>query len=203
VTRAQERIGARIDELPAGSLRRQLLEGARRFKSSWVEFARLLAEVRRQGAWKEWGWPSFEAYCAKELFIRRQTAEKLTQSYGFLERHEPRLAREEGTRAPPFEVVEVLSRAEAQGRLPAGGWRELRDELLERPPQPRELSRQLAERYGAEEPPEPPPPAERLRRLASAARRVAEGCAAERSIPRALAERFRALAAELEELSDR
>jgi len=203
MTRSRERIAARIEELPAGSLRRELLEGARRFKSSWVEFARLLAEVRRQGAWKEWGWPSFEAYCAKELFIRRQTAEKLTQSYGFLEKHEPRLAREDGTRAPPFEVVEVLSRAEEQGRLPAGGWRELRDEILERPPQPRELARQLDERYGPEEPAAPPPAADRLRRLAAAARRVADGCAADRSVPRQLAERFRALAAELEELSER
>ena len=32
--------------------------------------------------------------------------------------------------APPFEVIEVLSRAEAAGRLSADGWRELRDEVL-------------------------------------------------------------------------
>jgi len=202
VSETGRKMAARIEDLPAGSFRRQVLEGARRFKASWVELGRLLVEVRRRGSWREWGWGSFEAYCAKELFIRRQTAEKLTLSYGFLERHEPELAVGGGTasRAPPFEVIEVLSRAEAQGRLPAGGWKELRDEVLERTPAAAALSRQLSERYGPEERPPPPAPAERLRRLAAAARRVAEACSAERGVPRALAGRARALAEELEAL---
>jgi hypothetical protein len=203
VSQTEAKLSARIEDLPAGSFRRQVLEGARRFKASWVELGRLLSEVRRRGAFREWGFDSFEAYCAKELFIRKQTAEKLTLSYGFLERHEPELARGEGDtpRAPPFEVIEVLSRAEAQGRLPAGGWKELRDEVLERPPGAAALSRQLTEKYGPEERPPPPPPAERLRRLAGAARRVAEGCGAEKGVPRAVAERARDLADELEELA--
>ena len=126
MSKAVERIAARIEDLPEGSLRRRVLEGARRFKSSWVELARLLSQVRRQEAWREWGFPSFERYCARELFLRKATADKLTASYGFLERHEPELARAREPRgAPPFEVIEVLSRAEAAGRLPAGGWRRL------------------------------------------------------------------------------
>ena len=197
---ANRQIAARIEELPAGSFRRTVLEGARRFKASWVEFAKLLSEVKRQGSWREWGFSSFEEYCGRELFIRRQTAEKLTLSYGFLERHEPDLAGEGARRAPPFEVIEVLSRAEAQGRLPAGGWRELREEVLERPPAPGALSRQLEERYGPEERARPPA-AERLRRLALAARRIASACAADRSVPRALAGKASELAEELEALS--
>jgi hypothetical protein len=200
VSDPRARIAARIDELPEGSLRRTLLEGARRFKASWVEFARLLSEVKRGGQWREWGFESFEAYCSRELFIRRQTAEKLTLSYGFLERHEPDLARQPETRAPPFEVVEVLSRAEAQGRLPAGGWRELRDQVLERPPPAAALSRQLAERYGPEERPRPPA-AERLGRLAAAARRLAAACAADRAVPRDVAARAAALADRLDALA--
>jgi hypothetical protein len=200
MTGTGRKMAARIEELPEGSFRRTVLEGARRFKASWVEFARLLSEVKRKGAWREWGFDSFEGYCSRELFIRKQTAEKLTLSYGFLERHEPELARDESRRAPPFEVVEVLSRAEAQGRLPAGGWRELRDEVLEAPPQPGALSRQLAERYGPEERPRPPQ-AERIARLAAAARRVARACAEEKSVPRALAQRASDLADEIEALS--
>lgn len=200
MTDATRRIAARIEELPEGSFRRTVLEGARRFKASWVEFARLLSEVRRKESWRPWGFASFEEYCGRELFIRRQTAEKLTLSYGFLERHEPDLAGEEARRAPPFEVIEVLSRAEAQGRLPAGGWRELREEVLERPPTAGALSRQLDERYGPEEKARPPPP-ERLRRLAAAARRVARACAEDRSVPRALAQKASDLAEELEALS--
>lgn len=200
MTDARRRMAARIEELPEGSFRRTVLEGARRFKASWVEFARLLSEVRRKESWRPWGFGSFEEYCGRELFIRRQTADKLTLSYGFLERHEPELAGEEARRAPPFEVVEVLSRAEAQGRLPAGGWRELREEVLERPPTAGALSRQLDQRYGPEEKARPPPP-ERLRRLAAAARRVARACAQDRSVPRALAQRASDLAEELEALS--
>ncbi|HET6924072.1 MAG TPA: hypothetical protein VFI16_13075, partial [Anaeromyxobacteraceae bacterium] len=133
MSKAAERIAARLEDLPEGSLRRLVLEGARRFKASRVELARLLAQVRRQGPWREWGFASFESYCARELFIRRQTADKLTASYGFLERHEPEMARAREPRAaPPFEVIEVLSRAEAAGRLPDGGYQDLRPEVLER-----------------------------------------------------------------------
>jgi hypothetical protein len=199
VTGTTDRLAARAEELPQGSLRRKVLEGARRFKAAWVDFARLLAEVRRGELWREWGYPSFERYCTGELFIKKATAEKLTASYGFLERHEPRIAEGRGGdgSAPPFEVIEVLSRAEANGRLDAAGWRELRDEVLERPPTPASMNRTLTEKYGP--PPAPPRPGkeERLGRLAAQARRLAEACAAEGGIPKAVAARAEALADEL------
>lgn len=198
-----ERLAARIEELPEGSMRRRVLEGARRFKASWVEFARLLSQVRSEGSWREWGYPSFEAYCSRELFVRRQTADKLTLSYGFLERHEPQLARAREVRsAPPFEVIEVLSRAEAAGRLPASDYADLREELLERSPTAAALSRRLSERFG----PAPHPRADervRLERLAAAARRLAEGCRAEKAVPREVAGRAEALAGEIAELLSR
>ncbi len=201
--RAAREIAARIEELPEGSLRRRALEGARRFKASWVEFGRLLSQVRREGLWREWGFASFEAYCTRELFIRRSTAEKLTLSYGFLEKHEPEMARAREPRAAPaFEVIEVLSRAEAAGRLPASAWAGMRDEVLEAPT-PAAVSRRLEERLGP--PPSPPRPgrAERLARLAALARRVAAACRGEEAVPRALAERAAALAGELEDLAER
>jgi hypothetical protein len=199
--KAGESLAARAEALPEGSTRRRVLEGARRFKAAWVEFARLLSEVRRGELWREWGYPSFERYCAAELFIRQATAEKLTASFGFLERHEPRLAQGLGDeKAPPFEVIEVLSRAEAAGRLSADGWRELRDEVIERPPTAAGMTRALAEKFGPEPKAPRPPRGERLARLAAAARRVAEACAAEGSIPRAITTRAEALAEELERL---
>ncbi len=196
-----ESLAARAEALPPGSTRRQVLEGARRFKAAWVEFARLLSEVRRGELWRGWGYPSFDRYCAGELFIRKATAEKLAASYGFLERHEPSLAKGLGDeKAPPFEVIEVLSRAEAAGRLSADGWRELRDEVFDRAPTRAAVTRALAEKYGPEPKPSSPPRGERLARLAGAARRVAEGCAAEGSIPKAVASRAEELAGELERL---
>jgi len=201
VTKAARQMAARIEELPPGSLRRTVLEGARRFKASWVELGRLLSEVKRKGSYREWGFEEFESYCTRELFIRKQTAEKLTLSYGFLERHEPDLARDPGRPAPPFEVIDLLSRAEAQGRLPAGSWRELRDEVLDNPPPAGALARQLTDKYGPPEKPPRPPPAERLEKLAAAAGRVAAACAAEKAVPKGLSERAAELARALEALA--
>jgi len=67
VTGAGESLAARAEALPPGSTRRRVIEGARRFKAAWVEFARLLSEVRRGELWREWGYPSFDRYCAAEL----------------------------------------------------------------------------------------------------------------------------------------
>lgn len=201
MTATEEKLAARAEDLPEGSTRRRVLEGARHFKAAWVEFGRLLAEVRGKELWRGWGYPSFERYCSKELFIRSGTADKLTRSYGFLERHEPELARARGeSRAPPFEVIEVLSRAEDAGRLPAGGWRELRDEVLERPPTPAAMNRKLTDKYGPPRPAPPRPEAERLSRLAATAQRLAQACAEEESVPRALARRAADLAGEIEAL---
>lgn len=200
MTSTAEKLSARAEDLPAGSVRRRVLEGARRFKAAWVEFGKLLAEVKRAELWKEWGFPSFERYCSKELFIRPATAEKLTAGYMFLERHEPAIAGARGeTRAPSFEVIEVLSRAEAAGRLSDSGWRELRDEVLERPPAPAALEKRLTERFGP--PPKPPAPsrAERLERIAALARRLAGACEDD-AVPRGVAKRVEELAAELEAL---
>jgi hypothetical protein len=204
VTGTADKLAAKAEALPPGSLRRRALEGAKRFKAAWVEFARLLVEVRRGETWREWGYPSFDKYCAAELFIKKATADKLSASYGFLERHEPRLAEGRGdSAAPPFEVIEVLSRAEQAGRLSAAGWRELRDEVIDRPPTPAALNRTLTEKFGP--PPAPPRPSkdERMAKLAAAARRLAEACAEEKGVPEEVAGHADDLADELEALVGR
>lgn len=204
MTLTAEKLAARAGDLPEGSLRREVLEGARRFKSAWVELGRLLVGVKRKELWREWGHPSFERYCSKELFIRSATADKLTASYGFLERHEPDLARERSDgRAPSFEVIEVLSRAEAAGRLSDTGWRELRDEVLDRPPTPAAMNKRLTEKFGPPPAAPTPPKADRLEKLAAAARRLADACREEGAVPRAVAQRAVDLAGEIEGLLDR
>jgi hypothetical protein len=201
-TGAVSRLDARIGELAEGSLRRKVLESARRFKASWVELGRMLAQVRREEAWKEWGFASFEAYCAKELFLRRATAEKLALSYGFLERHEPELARARELRSvPPFEVIEVLSRAEAAGRLDGRTWGEMRDDVIDGEAGRADVNRRIEERFGP--PPRPPAPAaeERMARLAGLARRLAEACEGEKDVPAALRRSARELADALDRLA--
>ncbi|HZZ83007.1 MAG TPA: hypothetical protein VFE30_00565 [Anaeromyxobacteraceae bacterium] len=195
-----EKLGARAEELPEQSLRRKVLEGAQRFKSAWVEFGRLLSQVKREALWREWGYPSFDAYCAKELFIRKQTAEKLTLSYGFLERHEPAAAEPNPPKPPPsFEVIEVLSRAEATGRLPAEGYQELRDQVWDAP-SAAAVNRQLTERFGPAPRPAPPEEGERLVKLLALARRLAQALRGDEAVPKLVAERAEALAEDIEEL---
>ena len=199
---ASEKIAARIEELPEGSFRRRVLESARRFKLSWVELGRQLSQVKKEQLWEEWGFASFASYCAKELFIRKQTAEKLTVSYAFLERHEPDLARLREQRAPPaFEVIDVLSRAEAAGRLDDQGYRDLRGEIWERATTPAAVGRALTERYGPPPKKGTPRARERLWHLAAGARRLADECRGEKTIPPALAQRAESLARDLEDLA--
>jgi len=201
-SKAAAGVESRIGVLPEGSLRRRVLESVRRFRASWVELGRLLVQVKREGAWEEWGHASFEAYCTKELFLKRATAEKLTLSYAFLERREPDVVRAREVReAPPFEVIEVLSRADAAGRLDERSWEEMREAVLDGEAGRAEVSRRIAERFGPEPRPEPPPAQERLRRLAQAARRVADACDAEREVPPALRRHARELAEALDRLA--
>jgi hypothetical protein len=201
-TGAVSKLDARIGELQEGSLRRKVLESARRFKASWVDLGRMLAQVRREEAWREWGWSSFEDYCTKELFLRRATAEKLALSYGFLERHEPEMARARELRSvPPFEVIEVLSRAEAAGRMDGDAWGEMRAGVLDGEAGKAEVSRKIAERFGPPPKPAQPSAEERVARIAGLARRLAEACEGERQVPTPLRRAARDLADALDRLA--
>jgi hypothetical protein len=201
-TGAVSRLDARIGELPEGSLRRKVLESARRFKASWVDLGRMLAQVRREEAWREWGHENFEDYCTKELFLRRATAEKLALSYGFLERHEPELARARDVRsAPPFEVIEVLSRAEAAGRMDGKTWSQLRNGVMDGEAGRADVNRAIAERFGPTPRAPAPTPEERVARIAGAARRLAEACEGDKEIPAALRRAARDLADALDRLA--
>ena len=94
----------------------------------------------------------------------------------------------------------MLSRAEAAGRLSQAGWRELREDVLERPPTPAAMDRKILERFGAAAPPPQPSKAERIEKLAALARRLAAACQDDPAMPRPLAQRAADLAGEIEEL---
>jgi hypothetical protein len=194
-------LAQKASQVPPGTFRHTVLLAARRFKSTWVELGKLLVKVRDDGSFEEWGYASFEAYCAKELHIRKATADKLTRSFSFLNRHEPKAMNREDLRenAPAFEVVEVLADAEERGQLTATEYRDVRDSIWEPERPPSALRRELIERFP---PPASRPPADEivLRRLAHAAKRLAADLAACRRVPKAVSERAAALAEDVEEL---
>jgi hypothetical protein len=212
-TKGQAAVAMKAQEVEPGSFRHRVLTTAQKFKSSWVELGAMLVKVRNTGAWEQWGYSSFESYCSKELRIKKQTALKLTASYGFLARHE-RAVSEQYERAPldeaapeperpavpAFEVISVLAGAEERGQLGEKDYAELRESIWadERPAQ--QVARELSQRFPA--PPRPPPPIDlQLRRLAAAARRLASELRACQKVPSAVAERAEALAGDVEELA--
>jgi hypothetical protein len=197
-------VAAQKISAPAG-MRDVVRDAARRFKSSWVELGKLLVKVRDEALFTEWGHATFDAYCAKELHIRKGTADKLVRSFSFLSRHEPRVAEIDGAPerpafAPAFEVVEVLAGAEARGQLSAEEYRSIRDAIWDPERPVAEVRRELGDRFPR---PAPEPPAEdaQLRRLAGAARKLAAELKACRKIPARVADRAAALAEDVEEVA--
>lgn len=198
---AQEVISRKALEVEPGSFRHTVLLAARRFKSSWVELGKLLAKVRLEKAHEAWGYPTFEAYCLAELRIKKQTADKLTRNFGFLEKHEPQVMRapELAEAAPAFEVVEVLAQADQRGQLSADDYRSIRDSIWNQEKPTSTLRRELEARFPAPEVPREAPA--ELKRLWTQARRLATDLHSSASVPSAIRERADALASDLEALA--
>ena len=197
---AEEVITRKVTEVEPGSFRQTVLLAAKRFKSSWAELGKLLQKVRNDGTWEEWGYPSFETYCLSELRIKKQTADKLTRNFGFLEKHEPQVMRtpELAEAAPAFEVVEVLAQAEERGQLSAQEYKSIRDSIWNQEKPTSELRRDLVERFPAPE--QKPNDTAELKRLWGLAKRLSAELHAQRKVPAAVRERADALAVDLEEL---
>ena len=201
---AEEVITQKVSQVPPGSFRQTVLLAAKRFKSSWVELGKLLVKVRDGALYEEWGFETFEAYCLSEVRIRKSTAEKLTRSFSFLDKHEPRAMAQEDIveTAPAFEVVQVLADAEDRGKLSAQEYKSIRDSIWDQERPVSELRRELVEQF--------PPDATKaandsvhLKRMAAWARKLASELAGNKKVPRAMADRAEALAEEVEELAQK
>lgn len=199
-SRVEKELMESAKNVEPGTFRFEVLTAARRFKSSWTELGSMLVRVRKEASYEQWGYSTFEAYCLKELHIRRQTALKLTNSYAFLERHERELLEKPPEERPAFEVVEVLAKAEERGQLSDHEYQSLRDEIWKDERPPAAVVRDLTQRFPAPAPASPEP-AVQVRRYASTARRFAEELAQSKRVPESIAERAAALADDLEELA--
>ena len=131
LSRVEADIEARLQDLDPGSKRYQTLRAARDFKAAWVGLAKALTQVRDSGEFQTWGYATFEAYCGRELKIRRDTADKLTRSFAFLREHKPDvLDRQRESDMPALDVVDLLQRARAKASVPEEAFVSLRDDVL-------------------------------------------------------------------------
>jgi hypothetical protein len=135
-TKTEAAMHERLSSLEVGSQRYRVLVCAIDFKRSWVDLAQHLTEVMRGSIFKEWGYRTFEAYAQHELFLRRDTAIKLTRSYDFLASNEPTMLDEARDRdapaspLPSFQSIDALAEARKNPQLSETDYRELRDKVF-------------------------------------------------------------------------
>ena len=136
-----------MTQVEHGTIRHEALEAARRFKSSWIELGRILWTVWKEKKFKEWGYLTFEAYCAKEIGIRAATAKKLLHSYYFLEKEEPtllkRLAGEPPASHPHVDAVNVLRRLKDRQNVPPDHYQKIREDVLEKGRDPSQVRQEV------------------------------------------------------------
>jgi len=135
-SKAIQRLEEKMADLQPGSLRHQTLEAAKRFKASWIDLGRMLWTVYREKKFREWGYLTFEAYCAKEVGIRAATAKKLLHSYYFLEKEEPstlkRLTEAAPSSLPSADSVNILRLLKNRQGVPPVDYQKVRSYVLEK-----------------------------------------------------------------------
>ncbi|MBU4377387.1 MAG: hypothetical protein KKD29_07975 [Candidatus Omnitrophica bacterium] len=148
-TKSIEKIEQRMQDMDENSLRYQILEKVKNFKISWISLGQALYSVWKDKLYKEWGYLTFEAYTAKEIGIKKQTAMKLLRSYYFLEKEEPEYLEkdyaksEEVASIPSCDAVNVLRLARNKKTLDAGDYTQLKKKVFEKGQDAREIKKDL------------------------------------------------------------
>ncbi len=138
-----------MGSLEPESLRYQVLDAAKSFKSSWIALGQYLFTVYKDKLYKDWGYQTFEAYCAKEIGIRQNTAVKLLKSYSFLEKEEPEyvssrsMEERKPDRIPSFESVNALRLAHENERISEDQYDDLRQDILEEGKEDAEVKKKI------------------------------------------------------------
>lgn len=148
-SKSLERIEEKLQTLDETSYRYRVLETCRRFKTSWIELGESLFACHRDKMYLEWGYITFEGYCAKELGIKQPTAAKLLKSYHFLETEEPtyiekvrgEVVPEE--KHPDLDSVNLLRLARNNKKFDEAQYRKIRKQVLDDAKEPQDVRKEL------------------------------------------------------------
>lgn len=190
-TKGEKIIAELMKDIEPGTPRFEILEVARRFKTSWVELGGKLFEVRRKKLYEQWGYGKFDEYCSREIRIKPRTATKLTTSYAFLKNEEPSVLRRDGVvrPVPDIQVVDMLRRAREKEALPEREYSKIKEMAFNDAPIA-DVRSQMKQHQPSQE---SPTKGQVIKNLLGQARKLADGLAAVPGIPHQLVERALAL----------
>jgi hypothetical protein len=131
------------------SERVHVIEVARAFKRSWIDLAQALTEVYERASWERWGFESFDAYCRKELHLKKNTTLKLLGSYRFLATNAPKvIARTQDqpeAPVPSLKAVDFVQRAAKRAAAPPEVMKEIETAAFEEGTDVPQLNRRFKE----------------------------------------------------------
>ena len=148
-TKSLENIEEKMSGIDTESLRFQILQNAKSFKTSWIDLGQALYSVWKDKIFKDWGFLTFDAYTAKEIGIRKNTALKLLKTYYFLEKEEPHLIdkdyvkTKDAAEVPTYESVDVLRLAKKKQLLDKEDYTRFKRDVLENGRDGREVKKDL------------------------------------------------------------
>jgi hypothetical protein len=128
----------KYDNVTADSLRHEILEHAKHFKTSWVALGQALYAVHRDKLYHGWGYEEFEHYTVGELGLKKQTALKLVKTYFFVEQEEPAYLKEEFVESrqtigiPSCDTLDVLRKARQKKELTRDDYAQLRKSVFDK-----------------------------------------------------------------------
>jgi len=140
-----------MQELDENSMRYHVLKSAKDFKTSWIELGQTLYSVWKDKLYKEWGFSTFDAYTAKEIGIKKDTAFKLLRSYYFLEKEEPALISRDYTKdadtatLPTYEAVNTLRLAKNNKNIDQEDYSKLKKYVIEKGQDARDVKKDLTQ----------------------------------------------------------
>lgn len=190
-------------DLDPGCERYQVLATAKDFKSSWVALGERLMQVKGGGAYREWGYSDFDEYCSREVRIKKQTAEKLTLAFRYMEREEPQLmARQaELNPLPDYRSIDLLRQAKEEQNFSQEEYQELRQAVVEDNRSHPTILKRFKEVTSARDD-STPDPAVALKKALSAARRLDGALGEVPQFPEEHRENLRRLAFYLEDQAE-
>lgn len=148
-TKSLEAIEEKMSGMDTESLRFQILQNAKSFKTSWIGLGQALYSVWKDKLFKDWGFLTFDAYTSKEIGIRKNTALKLLKTYYFLEKEEPHLVdkdyvkTKDAAEVPTYESVDVLRLARKKRMLDEEDYTRFKKDVLENGRDGREVKKDL------------------------------------------------------------